>query len=64
MTTPHEQALLLRLAACTIKDEPQSIFVLRRILRDKGWTDEAMDGAVARVRAAVGVTVTQSRFAA
>jgi hypothetical protein len=51
--TPREQALLLRLTAAEVASEVQSVFVLRRILRDLGWTEAAMDACVARVRAAL-----------
>jgi hypothetical protein len=40
--TPREQALILRLAACELTREERSIIVLRRILRDLGWTDAAV----------------------
>lgn len=49
MTTIREQALLLRLAAADVANEAQSRFVLRRTLRDLGWTDAAMDATVERV---------------
>lgn len=59
--TPREHALLLRLAAAEVANEPQSIRVLRRILRDLGWTDAALDSGVGHVRAAVvGVGMVQA----
>jgi hypothetical protein len=60
--TPREQALLLRLCACELTQETRSIIVLRRILRDLGWTDAAMDAAVARIRAAFVGLYTQAAF--
>lgn len=61
--TPREHALLLRLVAAELLDEPQSIRVIRRILRDLGWTDAALDAGVARVRAVVvGVGLVQETF--
>ena len=51
--TPREAALLLRLAACEVRTEPRSAVVLRRILRDLGWSDAALDAAVARLRQAL-----------
>jgi len=51
--TPRETALLLRLAACEVRPEPRSAVVLRRILRDLGWSDDALDTAVGRIVAAL-----------
>ncbi len=59
--TPHEQALLLRLAAAELTNEPHSIFVLRRMLADLGWTDAGMDAAIRSLRAALScVSVRQA----
>lgn len=63
MTTHREHALLLRLAAAEVAHEPQSIRVIRRILRDLGWTDGALDSGVARLRAVLGgVGMVQDSF--
>lgn len=51
--TPREQALLLRLAACTLTGEVRSVYVLRKTLGDLGWTAAQMDRAVGRVRRAL-----------
>lgn len=60
MTTPREQALMLRLAAAEVAGEERSVFVLRRILRDLGWSDAALDAATARVTTAARAELRQA----
>jgi hypothetical protein len=61
--TPREQALILRLCAADIADEPRSVIVLRRTLAALGWTDEAMAAALRQARAVLAVVnVGQERF--
>lgn len=52
--TTREAALILRLAACVLRNERQSAYELRRTLADEfGWTAAALDAAVAKARACV-----------
>ena len=60
--TPRERALILRLAAIAETGE-WGAQNLRRILRDLGWTDAAMNTAVARARAVLAdVSFTQAEL--
>lgn len=49
--TTREKALLLRLAA--VEEVGEADLLLRRTLRDLGWTEGAISDAVARIREAV-----------